>query len=496
MNRRRCLGMLVVVAGSLTACRSLQADARFQTAAELTATAQDPSERPTGTTDQPLATVTPPNPTPARAPTPRASPEPSPTSSGQPGEATPTPSLGKLAFVRGGDVWVKDLPEGDERRLTQDGANASPRWSPSGGWLTFARGQQVWITRSNGLDAHPADNLSASEAAWSPRADRLAYLAGGGLVVTSADGSGRKQLIAPPGNPPSSAITALAWSPDGAWIAFEKLERATAGENQPPRVLAQGIWRVKADGTETQPVYVNADPFATQSYLADWSPDGRLVLFWRGMQMSASLGMDGGPLLAVPLTGAAPTELTSQMLMHPDFLSWAPDSQRLALVAGGGRSTWDHKAIAVITIGGATQTRTDSSQSALFPAWSPDGRWIAYTAAPGVDTDGGDPAADASRKRHLWRMEPDGQNKQALTNDARFHDEYPQWSGDGSSLLFARLDDAHAQLWLMEADGSDQRVVVNELTPRPEGLGTYGYIDWGRLYDWWVPGVQAPRAAE
>lgn len=41
------------------------------------------------------------------------------------------------------------------------------------------------------------------------------------------------------------------------------------------------------------------------------------------------------------------------------------------------------------------------------------------------------------------------------------------------------------QLWLMRSDGSEQRQVVDEMTPRPDWFGYYGYVDWGQLYDWW-----------
>ena len=41
------------------------------------------------------------------------------------------PSLGRIAFTREGDIWVKDLPDGQARRITQDGNNDTPLWSPS-----------------------------------------------------------------------------------------------------------------------------------------------------------------------------------------------------------------------------------------------------------------------------------------------------------------------------------------------------------------------------
>ena len=48
--------------------------------------------------------------------------------------------LGKIAYIQGGDIWVKELPDGAPMRLTTDGVNGAPHWSPSGEWLTFTRG--------------------------------------------------------------------------------------------------------------------------------------------------------------------------------------------------------------------------------------------------------------------------------------------------------------------------------------------------------------------
>lgn len=49
--------------------------------------------------------------------------------SGGPGaaaEGSSAPALGKLAFVRDGDIWVRPLPGGESTRLTGDGRNTSP----------------------------------------------------------------------------------------------------------------------------------------------------------------------------------------------------------------------------------------------------------------------------------------------------------------------------------------------------------------------------------
>jgi Tol biopolymer transport system component len=44
-------------------------------------------------------------------------------------------SLGMLAYVEEGDLWVKLLPGGRAQRLTTSGHTTAPGWSPSGRWL-------------------------------------------------------------------------------------------------------------------------------------------------------------------------------------------------------------------------------------------------------------------------------------------------------------------------------------------------------------------------
>jgi hypothetical protein len=74
-----------------------------------------------------------------------------------------------------------------------------------------------------------------------------------------------------------------------------------------------------------------------------------------------------------------------------------------------------------------------------------------------------------------------------LTKDPRYSDDLPLWSVDGGEILFARLSEDEASLWMMQPDGSNLRQVVSELTPRPELFGAYGYINWQALWDWWRP---------
>src|SRR5262245_48041534 len=62
------------------------------------------------------------------------------------------PSLGRIAFIQDGDIWVKDELDGEPLRLTNDGQNSEPRWSPSGKWVAFRKtGAEVWVVSEDGV---------------------------------------------------------------------------------------------------------------------------------------------------------------------------------------------------------------------------------------------------------------------------------------------------------------------------------------------------------
>ncbi len=365
--------------------------------------------------------------------------------------------------------------------------NSEPRWSASGKWLAFRKDYQVWMVRADGADAAAmGKGTMAKQFAWSPTEELLAYKTGvGSLRVAEPGDPNEMELVRQGRGREGTGVDTIVWSPDGAWIAFDSVE-LTGDDSQ----FLQQVRQVRADGSESKVVRENRG--VVRDYLAGWSPDSKRLLFWQGMY-SASLKADGFPLLVVPAFGGTPVQLSETMLTYQDFLSWSPDGQRLAIVDGGGRMTWERKAIFAATPAGATQRLSDQGRDDLFPAWSPDGRWIAFTSAPEAPgVGGGDPAKQAMAQRRIWGMQPDGTGKRELTNDPKFRDERPRWSTNGDYILFARLQDDQAQLWLMRADGSEQRQVVDELTPSPGVTGYYGYLNWGGLYDWWA-GPQTMR---
>jgi Tol biopolymer transport system component len=81
------------------------------------------------------------------------------------------------------------------------------------------------------------------------------------------------------------------------------------------------------------------------------------------------------------------------------------------------------------------------------PTWSPDGTRIAYRLLL-ADDDG-----------EIWVMDADGSNAHDLVNDPRFSDWGPAWSPDGHLIAYDSNRIEGLALWLMNADGSGQRLI-------------------------------------
>jgi TolB protein len=103
---------------------------------------------------------------------------------------------------------------------------------------------------------------------------------------------------------------------------------------------------------------------------------------------------------------------------------------------------------------------TDNAARDNQPAWSPDGRRIAFTS----NRDG---------NQEIYVMNADGSNEIRLTNDPA-DDAHPSWSPDGRRIAFHRTVLGHGQIHVMKADGTDVKRLT-ELSP----VAFSGWPSWG-----------------
>lgn len=155
--------------------------------------------------------------------------------------------------------------------------------------------------------------------------------------------------------------------------------------------------------------------------------------------------------------------------------AWSPDGNWVAYAAGGlsggNRSIYkmDLSTRQVYAV-------TDDTTNDRWPTWSPDGDQIAFMRNQ-PDIPVGKFIPD------IFVMDVDGCNQQQLT-DWLYGDEYPAWSPDGQSIAFiSNRDYAGRDIYLMDADGGNQRRVLltpdqheRYLTWSPDGWIYYTYF--------------------
>ena len=142
----------------------------------------------------------------------------------------------------------------------------------------------------------------------------------------------------------------------------------------------------------------------------------------------------------------------------PDF---SPDGRRIVFRTSRGRYTRDRygiglEGIFVVAVGTRRERQIQPRTGGLFPAWSPDGRTIAFS---GLRSDGG--PVDT-----IQLMRPDGSGR----SDLGVPGESATWSPDGSRLAYgSHPGDGNWAVWTMRADGSDRHQLTKPVLRQPAG---------------------------
>jgi Tol biopolymer transport system component len=177
----------------------------------------------------------------------------------------------------------------------------SPAWSPDGNRVAFIYDYDVYVVNADGSDRHVVfggphhgisngDTLGPLSPTWSADGDRLAFTCEAEAWVVNADGSRARQVAET-----SRDRDAIAWSPDGAWLAFASRRSRTEGS---------AISIMAPDGscrrTLTNP---EADRIDATDGEPAWSPDSTRIAFRRS-------SMRGSEIMVVAAAGGDATALT------------------------------------------------------------------------------------------------------------------------------------------------------------------------------------------
>jgi Tol biopolymer transport system component len=255
----------------------------------------------------------------------------------------------------------------------------------------------------------------AQDPAWSPDGSSIVFASGGvprtncrgGLWTMPVGGSGARRIAAEGRNPD--------WSPDGSKLAYD--------DGKGSIVVSD------ATGGDARTVGRGAEPA--------WSPDGSLLAFTREQAIFVAAANGSGE------------RLITRGGVEPD---WSPDGTRLVFA----RTVQGSSGLAIVGLDGSGLLPVTSSEDRQ-PAWSPDGRTIAYvhcSSSNGLDC-----------AWQIFVVAPDGTGRRARTAaDAEAVERAPSWAPDSRRLIFARSHDS--------VDEADSHIVTLSgrltQTPRPQ----------------------------
>ena len=261
---------------------------------------------------------------------------------------------------------------------------------------------------------------AASRTVTAPREARIAYegcsrtdrshWCGSDLYVISLTGGRRRRLTHSRAADDHDPV----WSPDGTTIAFWR-EPERAGS------AAAGVYLIRPDGSgERQLIRGAAHP--------SWSPGGRQIAF--GKNGIFVIGIDGRGLRRIARRGGQP--------------AWSPGGREIAFAKFNGRYT----EIDVVAADGSGERRlTRPGRAGSEPRWLPDGQAIAFDWYDGVavvDAASGRPLPDRF-PRNLFSVSP-------------------AWSADGKEVAFTASRSVFFDLYVMRADGSRLRRITHTKT--------------------------------
>ena len=233
-------------------------------------------------------------------------------------------------------------------------------------------------------------------------------------------------------------------SPDGAWVAYTVSTSDTAEDRN-----KSAVWMASWDGTRNVRLTTSKPGENTPR----WSPDGRWLGFLSSREDEHSqlwlLDRQGGE-------GRKATTLPSDV----DDYVWAPDGKRVALVAEdpdtakpktpapividrfqfkqdeAGYLGKQHRHVYLLDVeSGKTTLLTAGDYDELLPAWSPDGKSLAFVSKRRPDADRDDnwdlyvmEAAAGAAPRQVTTFEGPDNNPD--------YESRPAWSPDGRAIAY------------------------------------------------------------
>jgi dipeptidyl aminopeptidase/acylaminoacyl peptidase len=314
--------------------------------------------------------------------------------------------------------------------------------SPNGEWIVYtvstAEGEQtvstLWLVRASERFANvpPTSRQPEQRRNWD-----------------SARSSGRPLL-------PSGWNAANPhWSPDGKNIAFLSTHEAQ-----------HGIWIAGPDRRVPRLIAAVRDTNFFITYAGEsfsWSPDSRMIAYISASEepdrdsLNGSSGSDDPRVIdriqyksrtsfsdrlrthvwLTDVDALQPRQLTSGPF-YDHALTFSPKGDEIAFLSNheSDPDANNNSDIFATNLQGEVRQITSTPGCEYEPAWSPDGKWIAYTATKRDVTTIDSVAEDT----HVWITDAAGASRRELNADQDRRARNPRWSRDSKTVFFLAGD--------------------------------------------------------
>jgi Tol biopolymer transport system component len=236
------------------------------------------------------------------------------------------------------------------------------------------------------------------------------------VYVVNADGSGFRRLTTDP-----RADFDPALSPDGKRIAYR---------HQDAEDSSTEVFVMEADGSGSH----NVSHQEKADWGPNWSPDGKQVLW--NCQRDLDFGFQA---CVANADGSGLRVIRPQAWV--EYPAWSPDGKKIAFMGqrpGASGNDPDYDIFVMAADGTGVTALTQAPGADGWPGWSPDGTRITFSTSRNDCRNSNAPdcrsSGDIGPVHELWIMNADGSDQHRLSMS---FGQFSSWSPDGSYIVFS-----------------------------------------------------------
>lgn len=394
----------------------------------------------------------------------------------------PTMNRTDIVFVYAGDLWKVPRAGGSAIRLTSNvGTESSPIFSPDGNWIAFTGEYDgnidVYVMPAEGgeprrVTYHPGADQAIG---WTPDGSQVVFLSARGTgfpvpkmyTMPVAGGGLPTELPFPMAGGPAS------FSPDGSKIAYMPLAPAFLQWKKYRGGRTTKIWIgnmsdsaveeiPRQNSNDIIPMWIgnkiyflsdrNGRNFTLYSYDTGTKKVAEAVTNTGLDLKSASAGPDGivyeqfGTINIFDPSSGRSSRINITLngdlsQVRPRYVRAAPSIANVALSPAGARAVFEARG-EIISVpaekGNARNLTNTPGVAERDPAWSPDGRWVAY-----FSDESGEYAL------HLRDQNGMGEVKKIALGNPSSYFYAPKFSPDSKKVVFT---DKRLNVWYLDID--------------------------------------------